>query len=94
MLEIELIKLNDRLNKIKDKVLFYKLFVSKLDDDLIDFDISKMLKILEMKVMKVEPHKIEENMDSFYFLLDLWEKDMERIEDYLCDYHDLDKFEH
>ena len=94
MSEIELIKLNDRLNKIKEKVLFYKVYTSKIGDDLIDFDISKMLKILEMKVMKVESHKIEENMDSFYFLLDLWEKDMEKIEDYLCDYHNLDKFEH
>lgn len=91
--EYELNSLLARLNKIQEKVLYYKNIVAKNIDveEKIDFDIMKILKSLELKSKDLDIKNIEENINSFYFLLELWEKDLELIENYFFDNYSFEK---
>lgn len=78
--------LNTRLIYLQDKIRQYSSFIEVNHyHDVIDFDCLKKIDMLILKSKNIDISNIKDNPDSFYFLIDLWEKDLAEIEEYFLE---------
>ena len=79
-------KLFADLELIKEKVNYYISYMNNATNiEDIDFDISKRLKVLKIKVSDITRENLAKDINSSYFLIDLWQKEIQSVEDYFLD---------
>jgi post-segregation antitoxin (ccd killing protein) len=84
--DYKLDKLCADLELIKEKVNYYISYINNVSNiEEIDFDISKRLKVLKIKVSDITKENLAKNINSSYFLIDLWQKEIQSVEDYFLD---------
>lgn len=78
----EIKKIKAELDNLKEKLDLYYKYATHLYENEIDFDISKRIKLLILKTKDLNETSIQRNIEAFYFLMELWNKEMEEVEAY------------